>query len=72
MIKKTITSLFLGLFIFSCSDLQDAAKTMKDVSKNQEMRLNKLNVIEKKMTSSDISEAQRLARECMKKNCKGC
>ena len=31
-----------------------------------------LKTIEKKMTSSDISEAQRLARECVKKNYKGC
>ena len=31
-----------------------------------------LKIIEKKMTSSDISEAQRLARECVKKNYKGC
>ena len=31
-----------------------------------------LTVIEKTMTSSDISEAQRLARECVKKNYKGC
>ena len=28
--------------------------------------------IEKKITPSDISEAQRLARECVKKNYKGC
>jgi len=28
--------------------------------------------IEKKITTSDISEAQRLARECVKKNYKGC
>ena len=34
MIKKTMTSLFLGLFVFSCSDLQEAAKTMKDIKKN--------------------------------------
>ena len=31
-----------------------------------------LKIIEKKMTSSHISEAQRLARECVKKNYKGC
>ena len=30
------------------------------------------NKVEKKMTFSDISEAQRLARECVKKNYKGC
>ena len=31
-----------------------------------------LKIIEKEMTSSDISDAQRLARECVKKNYKGC
>jgi hypothetical protein len=31
-----------------------------------------LKIIEKKMITSDISEAQRLARECVKKNYKGC
>ena len=31
-----------------------------------------LKIIEKEMTSSHISEAQRLARECVKKNYKGC
>ena len=31
-----------------------------------------LKIIEKKMTSSQIEEAQRLARECVKKNYKGC
>jgi len=29
-------------------------------------------IVEKKMTSSQIEEAQRLARECVKKNYKGC
>ena len=28
--------------------------------------------VEGKLTTSDISEAQRLARECIKKNFKGC
>ena len=31
-----------------------------------------LKTIEKEMTTSDISEAQRLARECVRKNYKGC
>ena len=31
-----------------------------------------LKTIEKKMTTLDISEAQRLARECVRKNYKGC
>jgi hypothetical protein len=31
-----------------------------------------LKKIEKEMTTSDISEAQRLARECVRKNYKGC
>ncbi len=29
-------------------------------------------IVEEKMTTSDISEAQRLSRECVKKNYKGC
>ena len=31
-----------------------------------------LKIIEEKMTKSRIEEAQRLARECVKKNYKGC
>ena len=31
-----------------------------------------LKIIEKEMTASQIEEAQRLARECVKKNYKGC
>jgi len=68
MIKKTMTSLFLGLFIFSCSDLQDAAKTMKDVSKNQEMILNKLNIIEKKIASLETKVGQKPNPADKKKN----
>ena len=41
--KKTMTSLFLGLFIFSCTDLQDAAKSMKEINENQDLIINKLN-----------------------------
>ena len=29
-------------------------------------------IVEEKMTTSDISEAQKLARECVKKNYKSC
>ena len=68
MIKKTITSLFLGLFIFSCSDLQEAAKTMKDVSKNQEIMLNKLNAIDKKIVALETKIAQKPSPADKKKN----
>jgi uncharacterized protein len=37
----------------------------KDASKNRD-------IIAKRMTTADISKAQSLARECLKKNYKGC
>ena len=43
MIRKTIGYLFLSLFLFSCSDLQDAAKNIKKVNENQDLIINKLN-----------------------------
>ena len=45
--KKTMTSLFLGLFIFSCTDLQDAAKSMKEINENQDLIIYKFNAIDK-------------------------
>ena len=68
MIKKTMTSLFLGLFIFSCSDLQEAAKTMKDVNKNQEIMLNKLNAIDKKIAALETKVGQKPNPADNKKN----
>ena len=41
-------------------------------SNGHELAKENLKIIENKMTSSQIAEAQRLARECLKKNYKGC
>ena len=57
--KKTITSLFLGLFIFSCADLQDAAESMKKINENQDLIINKLNVIDKKIATLETKIAQK-------------
>ena len=50
------------------------AHMWKNISASNGFELAKedLKIIEKEMTSSHISEAQRLARECVKKNYKGC
>ena len=42
-----------------------AVDGMKDASKNRD-------IMAKRMTTADISKAQSLARECLKKNYKGC
>ena len=42
-----------------------AVDGMKDASKNRD-------IVAKRMTTADISKAQSLARECLKKNYKGC
>ena len=67
MIKKTITSLFLGLFIFGCADLQDAAKSMKEINENQDLIINKLNVIDKKIATLETKIAERPAPPSDKK-----
>ena len=51
MIRKTIGYLFISLFLFSCSDLQDAAASIKKVNDNQDLIINKLNAIDKKIAS---------------------
>ena len=51
MIKKVIGYLFLGLFLFSCNDLQDAAKNIKKVNENQDLIINKLNALDKKIVA---------------------
>ena len=68
MIKKTITSLFFGLFIFSCSDLQDAAKSMKEINENQDLIINKLNAIDKKIATLETKMAQQPPPSDKKKN----
>ena len=66
--KKTMTSLFLGLFIFGCSDLQDAAKSMKEINENQDLIINKLNAIDKKIATLETKIAQQPALPPGKKN----
>ena len=68
MIKKTLASLFLGLFIFSCSDLQDAAKNMKKINENQDLIINKLNAIDKKIATLETKIAQNPSPSDKKKN----
>jgi protein-disulfide isomerase len=58
MIKKIMIFLFLGLFIFSCSDFQDAAKSIKEVNENQDLIINKLNAIDKKIATLETKIAQ--------------
>ena len=54
--KKTIFSLFLGLFLFSCSDLKTLSEDVKKVSQNQSLILAKLNTLEKKI--AEVSKPQ--------------
>tara|TARA_S200000501_G_scaffold16448_1_gene14764 strand:- start:63887 stop:64204 length:318 start_codon:yes stop_codon:yes gene_type:complete len=50
---RNITSLFLCLFLFSCSDLQNAAKNIEKVNENQDLIINKLNALDKKIALLD-------------------
>ena len=57
MLKKTILSLSLGLFVFSCTDLKEITDSLKQIEEKQSLilsRLNKLNKIEKDL--ADISK----------------
>tara|TARA_B100001013_G_scaffold315656_1_gene222699 strand:+ start:378 stop:701 length:324 start_codon:yes stop_codon:yes gene_type:complete len=57
MLKKTILSLSLGLFVFSCTDLERITDSLKQIEEKQNLilsRLNKLNKIEKDL--ADISK----------------
>ena len=67
MIKKIMTCLFLGFFIFSCSDLQDAAKSMKEINENQDLIINKLNAIDKKIATLETKIAQKPSPQADKK-----
>ena len=49
MIKKTMFSLFLGLFLFSCSDLKTLSEDVKKISQDQSLIIQKLNLLEKKI-----------------------
>jgi len=54
MIKKTILSISLALFLFSCTDLQDMTDTLKRIDSNQKLildKLKKLDSVEKNMAN---------------------
>ena len=68
MIRKVTGYLFLSLFLFSCSDLQDAAKNIKKVNENQDLIINKLNAIDKKMAALEKKVAQGPKNPSDKKN----
>ena len=63
MIKKTLFSLFLGLFLFSCSDLKALSEDVKKIGQDQSLILSKLNLLEKK-----IAEVSKPAPPSNKKN----
>jgi protein-disulfide isomerase len=56
MIKKTIMSLFLGLFLFSCSDLKTLSEDVKKIGQDQSLIIQKLNLLEKKI--AEVSKPQ--------------
>tara|TARA_B100001146_G_scaffold165307_1_gene146157 strand:- start:176 stop:472 length:297 start_codon:yes stop_codon:yes gene_type:complete len=49
MIRKVILSLFLSLFIFSCSDITEMKTAMKQLGEQQNLIVQKLNAIDKKV-----------------------
>ena len=53
--KKTMLSLFIGLFLFSCSDLKTLSEDVKKVKQDQSLIIQKLNSLEKKM--ADVAKA---------------
>jgi protein-disulfide isomerase len=54
--KKTILmSLFLGLFIFSCSDIKDINDSVKKINEDQSLILKKLSNLEKKISNLNIA-----------------
>jgi len=55
MIKKIMFSLFLGLFLFSCSDLKTLSDDVKKISQDQSLIIQKLNLLEKKI--AEVSKA---------------
>ena len=49
MIRKVILSLFLSLFIFSCSDITEMKTAMKQLTEQQNLIVQKLNALDKKV-----------------------
>ena len=45
MIKKTIVSLLLGLFLFSCTDLNEVTDSLRQINEKQNLIIKKLNAI---------------------------
>ena len=50
-------SLFLGLFLFSCSDLKTLSDDVKKISQDQSLIIQKLNLLEKKIAEVSKSPA---------------
>ena len=50
--KKTMLSLFIGLFLFSCSDLKTLSEDVKKVKQDQSLIIQKLNSLEKKIADA--------------------
>mgnify|MGYP000969970831 CR=1 FL=1 len=49
MIRKVILSLFLSVFIFSCSDMTEINAALKKLSDEQALVIAKLNALDKKV-----------------------
>ena len=49
MMRKVILSLFLSLFIFSCSDITEMKTAMKQLTEQQNLIVQKLNALDKKV-----------------------
>ncbi len=65
---RNIISLFLCLFFFSCSDLQNAAKSIEKVNEGQDLIINKLNALDKKIALLEKKVVQSAAKTPDKKN----
>ena len=51
--KRIILSLFIGIFIFSCSDIKELTVAIEKMSDEQKLIVQKLNRIEKKISEKD-------------------
>tara|TARA_B100001250_G_scaffold394135_1_gene397633 strand:+ start:467 stop:766 length:300 start_codon:yes stop_codon:yes gene_type:complete len=56
MMKKIMFSLFIGLFLFSCSDLKTLSEDVKKIGQDQSLIIQKLNLLEKKI--AEVSKPQ--------------
>ena len=75
MIRKVILSLFLSLFIFSCSDITEMKTAMKQLGEQQNLIVQKLNALDKKTnqpidkkTASSLKNEKKLISNAHEKN----